>query len=160
MGFYSNAYIARIILNNEILIPPENIHFKSIDFEGNSYIDIPLNILSIENIRNDFKNFENLSDVEKHKNKLSEETNVLLDILRKIKIKSFLLESFTDFNPNYWIEDLLTIVIEDGFIIKETTMNVIDDEGHLIYEKYGYTDYPILYRNFEEAEKKYQKIKL
>ncbi len=158
MGF-GNEYIASIILKEEISIPFEIVHFKSIDFEGNSYLDIPLNMLNIENIRSDFSNYDNIFEVNENKEKLSKETNILFEILNIIQIKSFLLQSFTDFNPNYWIEDLLIIVVVDGLIIKETIKNVIDDEGCLISDQYGYTDYPILYRNFEEAKKIYNNKK-
>lgn len=158
MGF-GNRYIASIIIKKEIEIPSNIVHFKSIDFEGNPYIDIPLNMLDIENIRDDFRNFESIFEVNENKEKLSKETNILLEILNKLQLKSFLLESFTDFNPNYWIDDLLIIVVVDGLIIKETIMNVIDEKGNLISDKYGYTDYPILYANFKEAKMIYQNKK-
>ena len=58
-----------------------------------------------------------------------------------------------------WIDDLLIIVVVDGLIIKETIMNVIDEKGNLISDKYGYTDYPILYANFKEAKMIYQNKK-
>ena len=155
MSGFGFPYIARIIIKDEILIPNEIVHFKSFDYKDNTYLDIPLNMNSIENIKSDFQNFQNIFEAKSNKENLSKETNVLFDILAKLEVKSFLIESFTDFNPNYWIEDLILIIVENEMIITEETGNGVNENGYLDIDFYGYTDYKILYKNFETARNRY-----
>lgn len=160
MTFGGFRYIVHIIVKEEIKIPESIIYFKSFDFNQNFYIDIPLNLLTIENIRNDLKNYRNIDDAVHDLDYLSKDTQILFNVLSMINIKSFLLESFTDFNPNYWIEDLMQVVVQDGVIVEETKTQTLNEDGELYSDFYGYDDYPILYGNYELAKQLYKRNKV
>ena len=151
MDSSNNHSIVKIITFENVTPSPEIIHFRIADDNGNDYLDIPMDIADISTIISDLWNFTTIHEALENREKLTEETKVLLSLIDELGINSFLVESFNDYSSSFWIEDLLQIVIHEGKIIHEKTVN---EEGDLNSDFYGYMDCDkITYSNYEHAKR-------
>lgn len=122
-----------------------------VDDDQNEYLDIPLDMNDISDIISDLENFTNIGEALKSQEKLTKQTKALLHLIEQLGISSFLIESYTDYSSSFWIENLLQMVVNNGEIIQEKTLN---DAGDLSSDSYGYTYCDkINYRNYEHAKR-------
>ena len=149
-------FISCIIVKGNPQIPKDIVHFYAKAYDGSDYTDIPFPFLTMDRVCEDLHHYDCISEIDIEKAPISEDTRKLIETIRKLGLKSFLIVSFMDVSSSYPIIDLIQIVIDNGRIVKGSLESPLDPEnGYHFSTHYGYDDYKILYSGYGNAEDKY-----
>lgn len=152
-------FICRMIVKGKIDVPENRIHFHVKGMDGNDYTDIPFNYHYLEEVCDDLKKYENINQINTQTDPISKQTKECIETARELNLKSFLLESFTDYGDSYPIDDLITVIIDEEKIFHESLFSPVDqNDGDRYKDIYEYEYEEILYYGYEFAQLKYQKI--
>lgn len=150
--------IAQIITKDILIkIPDEIIYFYNSD-----YIHFPLkNYGGIEDVKNEFGDFETIDNLVKNRSILSSMTCEIIALVDTLKINNFMIEYTEDPGDSYPLSEIICLVIKDNKIVSESILKNIDEDGEFLGDKYlGYDclvwDYRP-FRSYDDAIKKYKK---
>lgn len=148
--------IAQIITRDiQDSIPFNLVHFFSSD---KSYLVIPLDMqeTDIQNMREEFGNWESLEEMRLNISTLSENTISVVEIVLRLGLKNFAIEYYFDFSSSSVIEDLIHFVVKDGKIMKPSILSNINEDGVLYSEVFLDYDFDEqLFYSYAQAVTKY-----